>query len=743
MSVIFPNSLKPIQNGINQYTIPLNIETITSVNNNSILQNSMNNNIYSQGQIYNSYGSLVNGYYTLNNQLNNQISNNGGYTIGQINNITNNIGQLGTNNKSKVIQIKKKDLSSSGILLRSSRSSKYNKVLKNGKKIRNIDINNDCQDNKNDDDTESLSTNSIAKKKNITYAKDMNNLNLINKKSSTQIKKTKKNYSPKSVDKLMDKTNRKINKRESESQSNMKEETKNNQNNEKLNHKVKNVKTKVTQNNNNTNIKIKDNLNQKENIKPNPGNKYPDNVNKNNTSTNSNQIESSQKQNPKSNNNIKIPNRTSDKNQNPISNNQLDQGSNNKDSNDLSDNQSKTIKNEENKQCESKISNSKFPTQPQNDLINSSQNNINNYINLDAILINGNPIINQNMNINTNIYSNQSDNYLVSNLGEYLEKEVGFKPIIDDNLNNQNGKGFRSCSELSQAGKNVKGEIKINQDTPLISLSIGGIIGFNLFGVLDGHGIHGHFVSQYCKDYFIKNMTNYIELLKISNGMESAEEIYNELKNTKFSYITELFTQADTELLTQNNFDYSLSGTTCNIVFQFNNHLVCFSVGDSRGILIYDQGDNLNQGILALSTDHKPDLPGELERIKLSGGTVDYAKDIFGNNLGPSRVYKTGFNYPGLAMSRSLGDLQAKEVGVIPNPQIIEYDINQTTKYIVICSDGVWEFASNEQVRDIGNIFYPKNDVAGFCNQLVNFAINLWEQFDIIRDDITVVSVFF
>ena len=190
-------------------------------------------------------------------------------------------------------------------------------------------------------------------------------------------------------------------------------------------------------------------------------------------------------------------------------------------------------------------------------------------------------------------------------------------------------------------------------------------------------------------------------------------------------------------------FDYTISGTTCNLIFQFKKHLICFSVGDSRCIIVYDKGDFTNQGILPLSTDHKPNLPGEIDRIQLSGGEVDTMRDMYGNRIGPARVYKRGLDYPGLAMSRSLGDFQAKQVGVISTPQIVEYDINSSTKFLVVCSDGVWEFASNEQVRDIGNIFYARNDAASFCVELVKYAMILWEQFDIIRDDITVVSVFF
>ena len=264
-----------------------------------------------------------------------------------------------------------------------------------------------------------------------------------------------------------------------------------------------------------------------------------------------------------------------------------------------------------------------------------------------------------------------------------------------------------------------------------------------MFGVLDGHGPDGHFVSIYCKNYFIRNVTQYTNVLKIRKGIYTAEGIYLELKGTKFAFIVGLFTSVDAELASQREFDFILSGTTCNIVFQFNNHLVCFSVGDSRGILINENGQYMEQDILPLSTDHKPDLPGELERIRLCGGEVQSLKDMYGNKLGPSRVFKIGSEYPGLAMSRSLGDLLGKEVGVSPIPQIIEYDININTKYFVICSDGVWEFSSNEQVRDLGKVYYAMNDVVGFCSQLLKLAMNLWEQISNARDDITIVSVFF
>ena len=648
--------------------------------------------------------------------------------------------------KNRVIKIDK-TLQSSGTLLTSSRSSKFNKVLKNGKQIKNIDINNDCEDNQNEEDAESKSTNTIIKKsENLNSSNlDSNSENLNNSKTNklgpiiNSQNKLKDNGSeidnidnqilfkterPKQKVKMSkffnqknDKINSDVNNQLSENKTikKVKEKPFNQSLNSQINNSSKVSGQIINQNNQPMNelkhvtnvVKLKE--------------KKPDILNDNNIATNSNQS-LEQASNPlfqtqkKLQNNEILPLNTPSLYNNNYANILNNQQSNENITNKLS----QDIKQEDDVQ--SKKFNNNLNLQPLKDSSNSPNNNINN-------------------NLNKN---NLSGSYLVTHLDEYIQNEIESTPFYsEDNISQKKEKGFRLCGELTKAGKNAEGKTKTDQDTPLISISVGGVIGFNLFGVLDGHGPHGHFVSQFCKEYFIKNMTNYTELLKITKGLTTAEEIYKELKGNAFNYITELYNKVDLELITQNNFDYNLSGTTCNIIFQFNKHLVCCSVGDSRSLLIYDKGDYTNQGIFPLSNDHKPNLPEEYERIKLYGGAVDKMKDIYGNKIGPPRVYKEGFNYPGLAMSRSLGDMQAKEVGVIPTPEIIEYDINSNTKYLLVCSDGVWEFAQNQQIRDIANIFYQKDDIGGLCTELIKFSISLWEKYEIIRDDITVVAVFF
>ena len=69
-----------------------------------------------------------------------------------------------------------------------------------------------------------------------------------------------------------------------------------------------------------------------------------------------------------------------------------------------------------------------------------------------------------------------------------------------------------------------------------------------------------------------------------------------------------------------------------------------------------------------MTRDHKPDDPDESARITAKNGRIETYKGRQGENVGPARVWLKTENYPGLAMSRSIGDACAHSVGVSSVP---------------------------------------------------------------------------
>ena len=69
--------------------------------------------------------------------------------------------------------------------------------------------------------------------------------------------------------------------------------------------------------------------------------------------------------------------------------------------------------------------------------------------------------------------------------------------------------------------------------------------------------------------------------------------------------------------------------------------------------------------------------------------------------------------------------------------------MDEFCKYIVVCSDGVWDFMDNDKVMKIGNKHYLNNNPDGFWQEILGYALYWWEKEDIAFGDITALIVFF
>ena len=316
--------------------------------------------------------------------------------------------------------------------------------------------------------------------------------------------------------------------------------------------------------------------------------------------------------------------------------------------------------------------------------------------------------------------------------------------ILEDNIN-------INSAFITKAGIDDKKE-KINQDSYLILEKLFEN-NLNIFGVFDGHGKNGHLISSLVSKFltvYLSKKENYY--MKDNNDSDSDSDssfsskeinINQELLSDLFSkedFIKKLINELDLKA-NECNFDLQFSGTTCLLLFILNDTLICSNIGDSICVL-FNCSDEDRWTTEMISKIHKPDIPSEKERILLNGGIIHPYYDEYGIYEGPNRVYAKGKTYPGLSLTRSIGDLEGEKIGIISEPDIIIKKIDSNCKYIIMGSDGLWDVIKPYDVRRIVNPYFIKNDPKGACQALLKTASKNWERDKCDRDDITIIVIF-
>ena len=286
---------------------------------------------------------------------------------------------------------------------------------------------------------------------------------------------------------------------------------------------------------------------------------------------------------------------------------------------------------------------------------------------------------------------------------------------------------------LSNPGQNEQGVSKECQDTYFIMNSINNFPEFNVYAVLDGHGPNGKAASNIVSNFMQKS-------IRESQGLklcQNYENIIEYLKRNGHQFIKEIYKNSE-EYLKPTGLDFNFSGTTCVMVFQVMSKLICSNCGDSRAVLMKKMIENNDHKtkLIDLSVDHKPNIPEENLRINIMGGEVRQLGDI-------CRVFVRGKNYPGIAMSRSIGDFVASSIGVMPYPDFKEITLDDNSLILTICCDGIWDRIDYNTMLDLGSKYYIKNNPKAFSIDLLNKAVKLWGDISKYVDDITIVTVFF
>ena len=355
-------------------------------------------------------------------------------------------------------------------------------------------------------------------------------------------------------------------------------------------------------------------------------------------------------------------------------------------------------------------------------------------------------VLNQNQNANIPPQKNNSKTNLpsinfpklapnVPVIAEKRRRSISFiKPTKKFYLDQ---KIIRDHSATSLAGKDEYGKTKTNQDSYLILTKINNFTNYNVFAVFDGHGPEGHLVSQFLVKYFTDFFKNDIQLIKCKDE----PEIFNLFLYSDYKILRDAIKACEEQLSKEENINSQSSGSTSCIVIQIYKKIICMNIGDSRAILHISE--LLRDEIKSLSIDHKPNLKKEQERIKKYGGFVEQCVYEDGIVDGPFRVWdSTELIGPGLAISRSVGDFDASKLGVIAEPDFCLVSIKKEMNFIVVASDGIWEFLKNKNVCNIVKKFSDNGSAKEASEELVKKSREIWDEKGKEVDDITAIVIF-
>ncbi len=201
----------------------------------------------------------------------------------------------------------------------------------------------------------------------------------------------------------------------------------------------------------------------------------------------------------------------------------------------------------------------------------------------------------------------------------------------------------------------------------------------SIFAIFDGHNGSNvsEFLSKNFHKFFLQNLKKFN--FKIEDSVsQSFIDIDNYLKN--------LNNTKDT-------------GSTATIVIIDNKNLYCANVGDSRCYFIS------KNKLIQLTKDHNCNDIEEVKRVENSKGKV-FMHRVFGV----------------LPLTRTIGDFDLKDFGVICTPYICKQKINKDSQFCILASVGVWDQIEREGIEE-----YLKNnnnlDSQKLCDYLIDTSL--------------------
>lgn len=242
-----------------------------------------------------------------------------------------------------------------------------------------------------------------------------------------------------------------------------------------------------------------------------------------------------------------------------------------------------------------------------------------------------------------------------------------------------------------------------------------------LIAVFDGHGQFGHRSAARARTVFERSAPS---LLPAAPNALREPEVAAALRHLFALARDEIAREVDS----QGQQVALLSGTTATaaVIDATAGTLAVAHVGDSSLLVAGARGS-----VEYKSDDHGIDAAAE-RRCLAMGGEVRTGTC---GNITARRIYGKGSQFPGIMMSRALGDLVAQGLGVLSEPEVHTGIPLKHGSTVVVASDGVWE---RSPVELVASEVSQGCDTQVVAQKVVEDARSRWPQEGII-DDVTAV----
>jgi serine/threonine protein phosphatase PrpC len=313
--------------------------------------------------------------------------------------------------------------------------------------------------------------------------------------------------------------------------------------------------------------------------------------------------------------------------------------------------------------------------------------------------------------------------------------EVGIPVVLGGN-----SRAGWSKSPASGGNPAEPGVRKANQDSYGAFAPFGQSRGQAFVCVFDGHGAEGRPSSQVVRDNVPRAVLRCLRdgAADVADGETEPPMTEKSQLVRRFLALRTAFEEAEEVLKDEDSeIDHVFSGTTAVATLICGQFVFTAWAGDSRAVVGRGQGASVYP--VDLSHDQKPSRTDEKKRVRALGGRVTRWK----KNIGPLRVWLPDDWIPGLAMTRSVGDTVLTEYGVVPTPEVTVCELSPKDQFIILASDGVWEFmSSGEVVTFVARLKATGAPPSTVANALVAESVRRWKANEQVVDDTTAVIVY-